>query len=102
MKSRYCPECGHENPGQARFCMDCGHSLSGYAVAAEGASPQRRGETDWAAMAATALATLGLAHLSRKTRTFGCLALFFLLFFGGPMVCGLIMFMAESVSNLFR
>ncbi|MDZ5460804.1 zinc ribbon domain-containing protein [Azohydromonas lata] len=29
VKPRYCPACGHKNPGHARFCMECGKSLEG-------------------------------------------------------------------------
>jgi hypothetical protein len=26
-KPRYCPSCGHKNPGSARFCMECGTKM---------------------------------------------------------------------------
>jgi predicted amidophosphoribosyltransferase len=28
-QSRYCPECGRENPRAARYCMDCAYPLAG-------------------------------------------------------------------------
>ena len=87
--------------------MNCGQSLAGYPPLPAGeprTAPARSnsGGTDWAAIAATALAAVGLSHLSRKARKFGCLLLFFLLFFGGPMACGFIMFVAESLGRLFQ
>jgi hypothetical protein len=107
MKELYCPECGHQNPTQARFCMRCGHSLAGYPPLTEGegqpATARSGGEdTDWATILTMVFAALGLRHMSRKAREIGCLLLFFLLFFGGPMACGLVMFLANSLVELFR
>ena len=87
--------------------MNCGHSLTVDPPLPAGerrtaTAPSHSGGTDWVAIAATALAAVGLSHLSRKARRIGCLVLFFLLFFGGPMACGFIMFVAESLGRLFQ
>jgi ribosomal protein L40E len=104
---QYCPECGHENPGEARFCMDCGYSLGGEPAANAARRPtaesrSRDSGPDWAGIAAAVLAFLSLRHMSRKARDTTIVLAFLLLFFGCPMACGFAMFVVDSVVKLFQ
>ena len=121
MANQYCPECGKENPADARYCMACGLALdddgrsqqiigvsttrangSPIGGRAAGAAPAGESGTDWAEIAAAALAFLGLRHLSRKGRQTAIAITFLVLFFGCPMVCGFAMFLVESFAALFQ
>jgi uncharacterized membrane protein YvbJ len=101
MSRQFCPECGHENPGEARFCMSCGHSLTGEAPPAPAYPPQDKG-TDWAGIVAAVLAFLSLRHLSRKARGTVIVVTFLVLFFGCPMVCGFATYVVDSIIKLFQ
>ena len=107
MSKQFCPECGHENPGEARFCMDCGHSLTGEPSqrsiqSSASATPSSNGGTDWAGIVAALLAFLSLRHMSRKARQTTIVIAFLVLFFGCPMVCGFVAFVLEWIGRLFQ
>lgn len=131
MSEQYCPECGHENPINARFCMDCGRSLTPESApsvphvlsTAQGSEARRRrverpvrdqgqqpaavyppgrAGTDWAGIGVSILALLSLQHMSRKWRQTTIIVVLFMLLFGCPMVCGILMFFVDSVLKLFR
>ncbi len=115
MNQQYCPECGHENPGEARFCMDCGYALSDRPAPTMGRKPIQGmvggrdpvttpvdTGTDWAGIVAAILAFLSLRHMSRKARQTIIAITFLVLFFGCPMACGTVMFIVDSFVRLFQ
>jgi uncharacterized membrane protein YvbJ len=107
MSRRFCPECGHENPGEGRFCMDCGASMAGAPIARQlddhaSSAPSQDQGTDWATIVAAVLAFLSLRHVSRKARGTAIVIAFFVLFFGCPLVCGFVMFAMDWFAQLIR
>ena len=107
MNRQFCPECGHENPGEAQFCMSCGHSLAtGVAsrqTAQQAPAYQTPDEgTDWASIVAAVVAFLSLRHMSRKARGTAIAITILVLFFGCPMACGFATFVVDSILKLFQ
>jgi hypothetical protein len=109
VSTRYCPECGHNHPSDARFCMQCGCMLPDAAgqrsapVPAPESAPAPQGQgINFAGIATGFLAYLGLRHASRKARQAAFLVIFFMLFFGCPMMCGFVAFVMEWFAALFR
>lgn len=107
MSTQFCPECGHENPGEARFCMDCGRPLTGEVALTRAAEPTPISRPhdhglDWAGIVAAILAFLSLKHLSRKARQTILIITFLMLFFGCPMICGFATYVIDSILKLFQ
>lgn len=107
MSRQFCPECGHENPGEAQFCMSCAHPLTTEAASRQTAqpapvSPAADSGTDWASIVAAVVAFLSLRHMSRKARGTVVVVTILVLFFGCPMVCGFATFVVDSVLKLFQ
>jgi uncharacterized membrane protein YvbJ len=111
MSKTYCPQCGYANDAEARFCMDCGYRLEsnvqqagGQQLAGGTAAPASREHegTDWASIVAAVLAFLSLRRASRKARGMTVVIVFLVLFFGCPLVCGLIGLVVQWFGNLFQ
>ena len=105
MSQKFCIECGQPNPEQARFCMNCGRRLASSATVATGPLPSVAalpGGVGWSGAVTAILATLGLWHISRKTRQTAIVMLVLLLFFGLPMVCGFATFVLEWLGRLLH
>jgi hypothetical protein len=58
--------------------------------------------TDWASILAAGLAFLSMRRASRKARGTAVVVLFLVLFFGCPLVCGLIGMVMQWFGSLFQ
>ncbi len=107
MSRQLCPECGHDNPGDARFCMECGAALGERLPAAppgpaRSAPPPKEEGVNWAAIVAAVLAFLSLRRASRKARGLTVLLILFMAFFVCPMACGFGVYVVDQFFGLFR
>ena len=102
----FCPQCGHKNPAAANFCMNCGAALGEELPVEAGKAGQWPPVGDegvnWATVVAAALAFWGLLRASRKARGVTVMFVLFMVFFGCPVVCGLVVALADQVAGLVR